>query len=137
MSRRRRSGWDGFASSRSWNTVRMPNTFPSTAKLPTAATAAPPALSAAAPPTTGPPGESAEKDVRGHPHRRAVHGPGHDRDDRGHDERDLCVQEDRYEDGDGSKRQDARQGGATSRPLQGKRRQNQEGAGGGEEVAAV
>src|SRR3954454_812429 len=42
-SRRRRSGWDGFASSSSWNTVRIPKRLPRTAKLATAATAAPPA----------------------------------------------------------------------------------------------
>ncbi len=43
MSSRRSSGWDGFASSSSWNTVTMPNSEPSTAKLPTAATDEPPA----------------------------------------------------------------------------------------------
>ena len=48
-SRRRSSGCDGFASSSSWNTVRIPNTDPMTAKLPTAATAEPPAETADAP----------------------------------------------------------------------------------------
>ena len=48
-SRRRSSGWDGFASSSSWNTVTIPNTEPITAKLPTAATAEPPADRADAP----------------------------------------------------------------------------------------
>ena len=52
---RRRSGWDGFASSSSWNTVRIPNTDPMTAKLPTAATAAPPADTAAAPTSSSTP----------------------------------------------------------------------------------
>ena len=42
-SSRRRSGWDGFASSSSWNAVRIPNTDPRTANEPTVATAAPPA----------------------------------------------------------------------------------------------
>ena len=36
-SSRRSSGCDGFASSSSWNTVRIPNTEPSTANVPTAA----------------------------------------------------------------------------------------------------
>ena len=33
-SRRRSSGWDGLASSSSWNTVRIPNTEPRTANVP-------------------------------------------------------------------------------------------------------
>ena len=39
----------GSRSSSSWNTVRIPNTDPMTAKLPTAATAEPPADTADAP----------------------------------------------------------------------------------------
>ena len=46
---RRSSGCDGFASSSSWKTVRIPNRLPRTANEPTAATAAPAAAARAAP----------------------------------------------------------------------------------------
>ena len=47
-SRRRSSGCDGFASSSSWKTVRMPKTEPRTANVPTAATPEPSAEAAEA-----------------------------------------------------------------------------------------
>ena len=49
VSRRRSSGWDGFASSSSWKTVRIPKRMPRAAKQPTATTAAPAADATDAP----------------------------------------------------------------------------------------
>ncbi len=57
-SRRRSSRFDGFASSSSWKTVMIPNTLPSTAKLPTARTTESTALTIPTPPAAGSPSRS-------------------------------------------------------------------------------
>ena len=71
-SRRRSSGWDGLASSSSWNTVRIPNTEPSTANVPTAATDEPAADAAEANHSSRTPADVARAEQREDRHDQRV-----------------------------------------------------------------